>query len=74
MCCWRLQPVRQCGGLLNGFDQAKHAAIMEQFGGGGSIDLETDESTGIATLLINNPQKKNALSGKKRVLVARVIP
>ena len=50
---------------MNSLDQAKHAAILEQFDGGGSINLERDESTGIATLLINNPQKKNALSGKE---------
>ena len=59
----RFQPVRYCGGLLNDFDQAKHATMLQQFDSGGSIDIETDDSTGIATLLINNPQKKNAMSG-----------
>ena len=36
--------------------------------GGGSVDLYKNEDNGIATLLINNPAKKNALSGKKLTL------
>lgn len=30
---------------------------------GGSVDLEKDEDTGIASIILNNPDKKNALSG-----------
>ena len=30
---------------------------------GGSVDLTTDQSTGIAVITINNTDKRNALSG-----------
>ncbi|KAK3584929.1 hypothetical protein CHS0354_021807 [Potamilus streckersoni] len=31
---------------------------------GGSVDLEKDEASGIAVILLNNPSKKNAMTGK----------
>lgn len=31
--------------------------------GGGSVDLTKDEQTGIATLILNNPDRKNSLTG-----------
>ncbi|KAL4236297.1 enoyl CoA hydratase domain-containing protein 1 [Mactra antiquata] len=34
---------------------------------GGSVDLLKDNNTGIATITINNPEKKNAISGKMMV-------
>ncbi|XP_059151584.1 ethylmalonyl-CoA decarboxylase-like [Physella acuta] len=37
---------------------------------GGSVDLEMDDNTGIATILINNPAKRNSLSGKMMVEMA----
>jgi len=30
---------------------------------GGSVDLTKDEKTGIATIILNNPERKNAISG-----------
>lgn len=30
---------------------------------GGSVDLTKDESTGIATIVMNNPSRKNAFTG-----------
>jgi len=40
--------------------------ICEQFSqyGGGSVDLNLDDSTGIATITLNHPERRNALSGK----------
>ncbi|KAK9504775.1 hypothetical protein O3M35_008964 [Rhynocoris fuscipes] len=35
--------------------------------GEGSVDLELDKASGIATIFINNPKKKNAMSGKMMV-------
>ena len=32
---------------------------------GGSVDLRMDEDTGIADVILNHPEKKNALSGWK---------
>ncbi|KAL1115155.1 hypothetical protein AAG570_007186 [Ranatra chinensis] len=37
--------------------------ILSEFGGG-SVDLTLDDRTGMAKLVLNNPSKKNALSGK----------
>lgn len=31
--------------------------------GGGSVDLNKDKQTGIATLILNNPDRKNSLTG-----------
>lgn len=31
--------------------------------GGGSVDLVTDEQSGIATLTLNNPERKNSFTG-----------
>lgn len=36
--------------------------------GEGSVDLELNKTTGIATILINHPKKKNAISGKYKKL------
>lgn len=40
--------------------------VREQLKGfpGGSVDLIKDNETGIATITMNNPEKKNAFSGK----------
>ena len=41
--------------------------ICEQFSqyGGGSVDLNLDDSTGIATITLNHPERRNALSGEQ---------
>ena len=36
---------------------------------GGSVDLSKDDAKGIAKILINNPEKKNAFSGKLNLRV-----
>ncbi|CAL1547474.1 unnamed protein product [Lymnaea stagnalis] len=37
---------------------------------GGSVDLHTDEETGIAVMTLNNPEKRNSLTGKMMVDMA----
>lgn len=40
---------------------------------GGSVDLTKDEKTGIATILLNNPERKNAFTGKMMVDLSDVV-
>ncbi|XP_041358365.1 ethylmalonyl-CoA decarboxylase-like [Gigantopelta aegis] len=45
-------------------DDVRH--FLEQFGGG-SVDLEKDDQSGIAIITLNNTKKRNALTGKMMV-------
>lgn len=57
-CCrWISQ---QAGSLTSLCDQFRSLQ-------GGSVDLKKDDFTGIATLIMNNPSRKNAFSGKMMV-------
>ncbi|XP_063237110.1 ethylmalonyl-CoA decarboxylase-like isoform X2 [Bacillus rossius redtenbacheri] len=44
-----------------------------QHRGAGSVDLVCDDSTSIATLCFNQPDKRNAISGKMMVELARAV-
>ena len=56
----RFQPLVRC---LTSCDEERFRSLLENFQGG-SVDLKKNEENGIATLLVNNPTKKNAFTGK----------
>ena len=55
----RFQPLVRC---LTSYDEERFRSLLENFQGG-SVDLKKNEENGIATLLVNNPPKKNAFTG-----------
>ncbi|XP_055886496.1 ethylmalonyl-CoA decarboxylase-like isoform X1 [Biomphalaria glabrata] len=75
MITWILKGVSRCtphkvtSRLLSTFHQPDLKAIAKELENfpGGSIDLTKDNETGIAVMVINNPDKRNSLSGKMMV-------
>jgi len=55
----RFQPQRNLSSSKNLTKICSDLRMLE----GGSVDLTTDQSTGIAVITINNTDKRNALSG-----------
>ena len=45
------------------YNDDEHKQLLASFADGGSIDVEKDEESGIATVTVSDPDVRNAISG-----------
>ena len=66
-------PACRCGHAIlvsarhysSAYSESQARDHLNQFKGG-SVDLEKDTETGIASVILNRPEKKNAITGEER--------
>ena len=62
-----------CSDVDTRYDDHAMKELLKSFADGGTIDLEKDEVSGIATVTLNDPDVRNALSGMCFVLGTVII-